>query len=153
MISLVIRNLGTSILIGVFSCMTIASLGTAASFYSQSRQILQDRQSATLAGLNTYFRSMKIETFDPVSETMVATIENRAVRQTQNILVHVPKDVVIRRQDLFVENGVITRFGPVLSASSTDLLPGTNAYGQMSIAPDGSSELRYILIGDPNPRP
>lgn len=109
--------------------------------------------SAGLRAGAAYTTHLTVLEYDAGSRELIASVRSAAVGQEIRQRLYFDESTTLSRRDAIVENGVLVGAKPIATAKTDDLRPGTRGYAVISIAGDGRAVVKYLIIGDPFPRP
>jgi hypothetical protein len=109
--------------------------------------------TATLKTDGGYATYLVVDSYDPLSRTLLAYVRSSALDGYIHQSLKLSPDFDVQRRNAIVKDGIVVGTEPLTDASEFDLRQGTRGIGVLSIAEDGSTQLWYLLIGDPFPRP
>lgn len=115
---------------------------------------LKDATDLTARKNNMHQWYMTILRYDSQTRMMLASIRSDAVQQDMVLALKLDEHFTVQRQDALIHtDGMIVGSGPLSDAGIDDLRQGVRGLGIIAIDADGSSVIKYLLIGDPFPRP
>ncbi len=141
----------------LFLCsFLIAALIAAGLQYAVITRIFANSEKDTIEwtyGLGNFADYMVIHSIDPVSGALDVTLQRAAAARTLTTTLYPSEHFYIERQDAIMAGATMVGLTEAKEISLTDLRPGMRGIGILATDSQGRYQIKYLLVGDPFPRP
>jgi hypothetical protein len=152
-IPLTIRAWLTAIISGCIACIAVAGLASLTEAYIVTERSDRAEDPSRAYGFNGYSAHVVIQSLDTSSHTLTAAVSSPSLGDPVLTQLTVSPDIKVERQDAIMENGTFIGVRSKTQATLDELKSGTRGIAFLRIDEKGAITIRYLLIGDPFPRP
>mgnify|MGYP003392934474 CR=1 FL=1 len=108
---------------------------------------------ASTYGLGNFADYMVIHSIDPATGTLDVTLERAAAARTLNTTLYPSEYFYIEQQDAIMSGTTMVGMTEAKEIAPADVRPEMRGIGILATDDQGRYQIKYLLVGDPFPRP
>jgi hypothetical protein len=141
------------ILLGFVAILIAALVGAGTRLFVEWQRAQRNSGPEFVFGIKSFATKVVIVSIDPVKRIAIVRIYSATTNQVITQRVTLATTFKVESQDPVFENGVLVGYQPRKEIGLSEVPANANGVALLYTDDGGAISIRYLLIGDPFPRP